>query len=195
MSKLNTFGKKNFWDLVEVVVFMLAAVFLAVVFVYAAYQGEWGFCASIIFLCYLMFACYKVLSSRGPWTGDNWAALMVHTGNCFLILGIAMFTYQEETAIRAVPFVAMAISYLASWIFNEMYLEMLNHPSLMNWNTGSNFDQLGDFMAKNNLELVGRLEKDDKLIERDGKIFVWRSDSYTIQEVTFRWDYGFLVKK
>ena len=106
-----------------------------------------------------------------------------------------MFTYQEETAIRAVPFVAMAISYLASWIFNEMYLEMLNHPSLMNWNTGSNFDQLGDFMAKNNLELVGRLEKDDKLIERDGKIFVWRSDSYTIQEVTFRWDYGFLVKK
>ena len=43
MSKLNTFGKRNLWDIIEMVTMLLGTVFLAAVFAYGAYQGEWGF--------------------------------------------------------------------------------------------------------------------------------------------------------
>ena len=93
------------------------------------------------------------------------------------------------------PFVAAIVSNLGSWILTQMHLEMLNHPSLMNWNNGSNHDQLVEFKKENNLELVERLKGNDKLFERNGTIWIWREKTYTAQEVVWRWDDGFLVKK
>ena len=43
MSKLNTFGKKNFWDAVELLSVMLTEMFVTFAFAYAEYMGEWCF--------------------------------------------------------------------------------------------------------------------------------------------------------